>query len=128
LRGAFWKADCGPCPIRAQCTKAERRSIAIRPRAQYEAVHERRALQETPAFAAEYARRAGIEGTISPGVRAFGLRRAKYSGAATTHLQHVLTAAAIDVVRVTQWLDEVPVGKTHQSSFATLMKPRLAVA
>ncbi len=124
----FAKADCGPCPLRMQCTKAERRSIAIRPRAQYEALRERRALQETDACAAEYARRAGIEGTISQGVRAFGLRRAKYIGTAKTHLQHVLTAAAIDFVRVTQWLDEAPVGKTRQSPFAKLMKPRLAAA
>jgi transposase len=32
----FAKADCRPCPCDAQCTKAPRRSIAIRPRAQYE--------------------------------------------------------------------------------------------
>lgn len=124
----FSKAECGPCPVRAPCTKAERRSIAIRPRAQDEAVHERRARQETPAFAAEYARRAGIEGTISPGVRAFDLRRATDIGAATTQLQHVLTAAAIDVVRVARWLDEVPVAKTRRSSFVKLMNPESAAA
>ncbi len=32
----FAKADCGPCPCRAQCTTAERRAIGIRPQAQYE--------------------------------------------------------------------------------------------
>ena len=111
----FANADCGPCPCRAQCTKAPRWSIAIRPRARYEALQARRALQETETFAAEYARRAGIEGTISQGVRAFGLRRAQYIGAAKTHLQYILTAAAIDFVRVTQWLDDAPVAKTHRS-------------
>jgi len=124
----FAKADCGPCPCRAQCTKADRRSIAIRPRAQYEALQERRARQETDAFSEEYARRAGIEGTISQGVRAFGLRRAKYIGAAKTHLQHVLTAAAVDFVRVAQWLDDVPLAKTRRSSFVKLMQPELAAA
>lgn len=124
----FAKADCGPCPCRAQCTKAARRSIAIRPRAQYEALQERRARQETDAFSEEYARRAGIEGTISQGVRAFGLRRAKYIGAAKTHLQHVLTAAAVDFVRVAQWLDDVPLAKTRRSSFVKLMQPELAAA
>ncbi len=124
----FAKADCGPCPCRAQCTKAPRRSIAIRPRAQYEALQARRAQQETEGFAAEYARRAGIEGTISQGVRAFGLRRAKYIGAAKTHLQHVLTAAAIDFVRVAAWLDEVPLAKTRRSAFVTLMQPQPAAA
>jgi len=124
----FAKADCGPCPCRAQCTKAPRRSIAIRPRAQYEALQARRAQQETEAFAAAYARRAGIEGTISQGVRAFGLRRAKYIGAAKTHLQHVLTAAAIDFVRVAAWLDDVPLATTRRSAFVTLMQPQPAAA
>ncbi len=124
----FAKVDCGPCPCRSQCTNAARRSIAIRPRAQYEALQERRALQETDAFAAEYARRAGIEGTISQGVRAFGLRRAKYIGAAKTHLQHVLTAAAIDFVRVAAWLDDVPLAKTRRSAFVALMQPQIAAA
>ena len=124
----FAKADCGPCPCRAHCTRADRRSIAIRPRAQYAALQERRARQETEAFAQEYARRAGIEGTISQGVRAYGLRRATYIGAAKTHLQHVLTAAAIDFVRVARWLDEVPVAKTRRSSFVKLMNPEPAVA
>ena len=119
----FAKADCGICPCRVQCTRGQRRSIAIRPRAQYEALRERRAAQDTEAFAAEYARRAGIEGTISQGVRAFGLRQAKYIGAAKTHLQHVLTAAAIDFVRVAQWLDAVPLATTRQSSFVKLMTP-----
>jgi len=124
----FAKADCGLCPCRVQCTKADRRSIAIRPRAQYEALQERRARQETEAFAEDYARRAGIEGTISQGVRAYGLRRAKYIGAAKTHLQHVLTAAAVDFVRVAQWLDDVPLAKTRRSSFMKLMDLEPAAA
>jgi len=124
----FAKADCGPCPCRVQCTKADRRSIAIRPRAQYETLQERRARQETEAFAEDYARRAGIEGTISQGVRAYGLRRAKYIGAAKTHLQHVLTAAAVDFVRVAQWLDDVPLAKTRRSSFMKLMDLEPAAA
>jgi transposase len=120
----FAKADCGPCPHRAQCTKAPRRALALRPQRQYQALQERRTAEETEAFAREYARRAGIEGTISQGVRAFGLRRAKYIGLAKTHLQHVLTAAAIDFVRVAQWLDAVPLAQTRQSSFVKLMTPQ----
>jgi transposase len=97
-------------------------------RAQYEAVQARRAEQETAAFAAAYARRAGIAGTISQGVRAFGLRRAKDIGAAKTHLQHILTAAAIDFVRVAAWLDAVPLAKTRRSAFVTLMQPQPVAA
>jgi len=51
--------------------------------------------EKTEEYKAEYARRAGIEGTISQGVRAYSLRRAKYVGLAKTHLQHVLFARAI---------------------------------
>jgi len=91
-------------------------------------LQERRARQETEAFAEDYARRAGIEGTISQGVRAYGLRRAKYIGAAKTHLQHVLTAAAVDFVRVAQWLDDVPLAKTRRSSFMKLMDLEPAAA
>jgi transposase len=75
------------------------------------------------AFAKEYARRAGIEGTISQEVRAFGLRHATYIGPAKTRLQHVLTGAAINFVRVAAWLDEVPLGKERCSAFVKLMPP-----
>ena len=51
--------------------------------------------QETEAFATEYARRQGIEGTLSQGVRAFGLRRARYRGRAKTHVQHIATGQSL---------------------------------
>jgi hypothetical protein len=54
-------------------------------------------------FANQSGVRAGIEGTISQGVRAFGLRRARYFGQAKTRLQHILTAAAINLVRLAEW-------------------------
>jgi hypothetical protein len=67
-----------------------------------------------------YARRAGIEGTISQGVRAFGLRRSRYRGLAKTHLQHVATAAAIDLGRLAAWFRAVPRAATRTSRFAAL--------
>jgi len=67
-----------------------------------------------------YQRRAGIEGTLSQGVRAFGLRRTRYRGLAKTHLQHVATAAAINMDRLVAWLDERPRAKTRTSRFAAL--------
>ncbi len=76
--------------------------------------------QETAEFATQYMRRQGIEGTLSQGVRAFGLRRARYRGQAKTHLQHVGTAVAINVGRVIDWLDAVPRAQTRCSHFATL--------
>jgi transposase len=72
------------------------------------------------AFAQLYAQRAGIEGTFSQGVRAFGLRQARYRGLQKTHLQQVATATAIDVARVNDWLDGIPTAPTRRSHFARL--------
>ncbi len=46
-----------------------------------------------------YSLRQGVEGTISQGVRAFGMRRSRYVGQRKTHLQHVALASAINLVR-----------------------------
>ena len=72
-------------------------------------------------YAHEYAKRAGIEGTISQGVRRCGLRRSRYRGLARTHLGHVLTAAALNFARVADWLAGTPRAHTRHSPFAILM-------
>jgi IS5 family transposase len=64
--------------------------------------------------------RAGIEGTLSQAVRAFGLRRTRYRGLAKTSLQHVATAVAMNVERATAWLTGQPREKTRTSRFARL--------
>lgn len=50
-----------------------------------------------------------------------GLRRSRYLWLAKTHLQHILTAAAINFVRVSEWLDGTPLAKTRRSTFTALM-------
>jgi transposase len=121
----FKPSDCGPCPSRSQCTRSRakypRRSIAVRPQPQYQALQERRALEATRQYAHEYAKRAGIEGTISQGVRRCGLRRSRYRGLERTHLGHVLTAAALNYARVADWLVGTPRAHTRQTPFAILM-------
>ena len=52
--------------------------------------------------------------------RRSGLRRACSSGLAKMHLQHVITAAAINLVRVAEWFAGTPVAKTRVSRFAAL--------
>jgi hypothetical protein len=64
--------------------------------------------------------RGGGEGTLSQGVRAFGLRRTRFRGVAKTHFQHVAIAAAINIDRIVAWLDERPRAKTRTSRFAAL--------
>lgn len=119
----FSTTDCGACPSRAACTHSvrARRTLTIRPQEQYLALQAARQRQATKAYATEYARRAGIEGTISQGVRTFGLRRARYIGQAKVHLQHLLTAAALNFVRVGLWLIGTPRATTRLSPFARLM-------
>jgi transposase len=125
IKVKFSTKDCRACASRDQCVRSTktyaRRAITIRPKEQYEALKERRAYEQTPEYAAEYAKRAGIEGTISQGVRRCGLRRSRYLGLAKTHLGHVLTAAAVDFVRVADWFADVPRARTRRSMFATLM-------
>ena len=94
--------------------------MGFRPREQYEALQEARQRLETEEGRQLYNRRAGIEGTISQGVRAFGFRKTRYRGLAKTHLQHVATATAINLERLVAWFDGVPRGKTRTSRFAAL--------
>jgi transposase len=122
----FSAKDCGACPSRARCTRKERRSITVRPHDQYVALQAARSRETSEEFKKEYARRAGIEGTISQGVRACGLRRARYVGEAKTHLQQVATAAAMNVLRISSWLMDRPREQTRTSAFAKLMAPPIA--
>ena len=122
VRIKFSTNQCGPCSVNKQCTRSDppRRPIVIRPEAQFKALQVARQREKTDAFAQQYAQRAGVEGTISQAVRAFGVRRARYVGIAKTHLQHVLIATAINVVRAIRWLEQEPLAQTRQSHFARL--------
>jgi len=119
----FDRQDCRDCPLRPRCTQAKAgpRTMKLRPREQHEALQTARKRQTTEAFKQLYAGRAGIEGTLSQGVRAFGLRNARYLGQAKTHLQHILIAVAINIVRVVAWIWEIPRATTRTSPFARLV-------
>jgi hypothetical protein len=97
-----------------------RRTVTLRPNAQYQALKQRRAQENTKEFKQVYSKRAGIEGTISQGVRVMGLRRSRSIGQEKTHLQHVATAAALNVVRTLAWFHGDPRAQTRRSTFARL--------
>jgi transposase len=118
----FSVLDCRPCPCRSACTQIERRILTIAARAPYEAQAQAREREKTKEYAQVYAKRAGVEGSLSQAVRVSGLRHARYVGLAKTHLQNVLTAAAMNVVRVIKWVTEVPLAKTRRSPFVKLMR------
>ena len=119
---AFAQKDCLVCPVRDQCTRSLKtgRSLTLRTQSDWQVLQQARAYQQTDEFKAIYAHRAGIEGTISLAVRAFELRRCRYIGLKKTTLQHIITAAAINVVRLTAWLRGEPLAQTRKSSFAQL--------
>ena len=118
----FAKKECAACVMRARCTTAvtQGRAILLRDRDHAAALQEARHRQQTPAWTQAYARRAGIEGTISQGVGLGDLRRSRYRGFAKTRLLHCLIAAALNFVRVGAWLGDTPRSQTRLSAFAAL--------
>lgn len=118
----FSKPICAACARRTDCTQSATapRALLVRERYHYDALQAARERQQTDRFKAQYARRAGIEGTISQGVNTGDLRRSRYIGAVKTRLMHLLLAAAINFMRVANWLAETPRARTRRSSFAAL--------
>jgi transposase len=106
IRIRFDGATCRACPTRLACTSARGapRQLTVRLQPHHEALRTARRRQETPEFAAQYALRAGVESSLSQGTRRFDLRRSRYLGLARTRLQHLLTANAMNIVRVIAWL------------------------
>lgn len=96
------------------------RSLNLLPRPEYEALAAARAREETPEGRRLYALRQGVEGTMAQAVRAFGLRRTRYRGLRRTALQHIATAAALNIDRITAWLSGRPLAPTRTSRFAAL--------
>jgi len=119
----FAKKDCQACPVRPACTRAktEPRTITVRTQTYYEALQAARHDQTTAAFKTQYATRAGIESTLSQGVRAFDLRRSRYIGLAKTHLQHIVIAVGINLKRVMAWGTHPQPTKPYISPFAALV-------
>ena len=74
------------CPVRPRCTRAKHtgRRLRLPPQDQYEALQAAQAWSTSEEGQQSYKRRAGVEGTLSQGVRAFGLRRTRYWGVAKT--------------------------------------------
>jgi len=107
------------------CTQStrQRRTITVRPEQHYQALQQARERAKTDDFKTLYARRAGVEGTISQGVRVMGLQRSRYIGQEKTHLQHLATAAAMNVVRIVRWLDGEPHAKTRRSPLVQWLRP-----
>jgi transposase len=118
----FGIQDCRPCQARPWCSRTQKtgRSRHLPSQERFDALQAARAWYASEEGRQRYQRRAGVEGTLSQGVRAFGLRRTRFRGVAKTHLQHVATAAAINIDRIVAWLEERPRATTRTSRFAAL--------
>lgn len=122
IRIHFARTDCQVCPVHPQCTHSphQGRRLTVRPRDQHEALQAARQRQTTEPFKDAYAARAGVEGTLSQGVRDCNLRRSRYIGLVKTRLHHLLAATAINLLRIGAWLAGRPRAKTRRSAFAAL--------
>jgi transposase len=118
----FRNQDCLNCPSRNQCVRNEKagRSLQIPAREMYEALEQTRKKLRSDAGRSEYKKRAGIEGTISQGVRRGSMRRSRYIGLEKTQLQEVATGAAINIVRAVNFLNLKPAARTRVSRFSRL--------
>ncbi|MFF0496369.1 IS1182 family transposase [Nocardia aobensis] len=121
VRVRFPAAECRDCPVRERCTRSSTgRRLTLRHRAQHQALQHARTEQQTEQWQKRYQHRAGVEGTIAQGIRAFGLRRSRYRGLPKTSLQHLLTAAGMNVNRLNAWWETTPFAPTRTSHFASL--------
>jgi transposase len=117
----FLAGDCAPCPARAQCTTSgrKRRQVTVPPRDQAEAQAAARATATTISFQADYARRAGVEGTIHQAV-SHGARRTRYRGLPKTRLDHVYMACALNLLRLEAFWTGTPLDRQRTSHLARL--------
>lgn len=98
----FTKGQCQPCPVRTRCTTSHQsaRNVGFPPRELRDLQVRVRAEQQTPDWKARYAVRSGVESTVNELVHGHGMRRCRYRGQQKTHLQHVFTAIAVNIERL----------------------------
>jgi hypothetical protein len=98
----FTKSQCQPCPDRPRCASSREnaRNVGFPPRELRDLQIRVRSEQQTPEWKARYAVRSGVEGTINEFAHGHGMRRCRYRGQPKAHLQHVLTAIAVNIERL----------------------------
>jgi transposase len=126
LHFRFSRTACHACPVRSKCTQSATlpRSLTIYPQRMFEALQAARQRQKTEEFRQQYARRAGVEGTMAQANARADLRRARYIGRAKTHLQHLCSALGLNVLRLGAWLADAKPHTTRPTAFAALAAAR----
>ena len=119
----FRRKDCLDCENRARCVRSQvgaPRKLLLQAKEFHEALKKTRAMFSSEEGRCEYQQRAGIEGTLSQGIRRGTIRRSRYVGLQKTHLQELATAAGINLLRSINFLQDKPIAKTRISRFARL--------
>ena len=103
----FSYTDCRDCPLRTKCTRSKSagRMLMLKTRESHELLVRARQKAKEESTKGRYQLRAGIESTLSQGVRTLGLRCSRYIGLEKTSLQHTLTATALNFSRLVSWWD-----------------------
>ncbi|WP_425824708.1 transposase [Streptomyces fractus] len=100
----FDERQCGPCPEKTSCTTGTARTVNFLPHHLHQIQTRNRAVQHDPSWQRLYASRSGIEGTMDALVNDHQMRRCRYRGVAKAHVQHALTAIAINIDRLRRHL------------------------
>ncbi len=97
----FTKSQCRPCPARrGNLTADNARTVGFPPRELRDLRLRVRTEQQTPQWKARYAVRSGVESTVNEFTHGHGMRRCRYRGQGKAHIQHVLTAIAVNIERL----------------------------
>src|SRR6266568_3670504 len=115
----FAPRDCLPCPVRNLCTTSRRRQLSLPPRDLARAQAAARAAETTIGFQADYARRAGAEGTMHQAA-SHGARRARYRGLPKNRLDHLYMACALNLLRLEAFWTGTPLDRQRTSHLARL--------
>jgi len=91
-------------------------AVAIRDRLGQAAA---RTAEATTGFQADYARRAGVEGTMHQAA-SHGARRARYRGLPKTRLDHIYMACALNLLRLHAYWTGTPLDRRRTSHLARL--------
>jgi hypothetical protein len=122
-------ACCRPCPVRTLGTTSsrERRQLTLHQQPIEQALQAARAEQTSRQWQDKYKIRAGVEGTVRQAIAVTGLRRARYRGIAKVHLEHVLSAVALNLIRLDAWWNNRPLDRGRTGHLARLEMAELAL-
>lgn len=97
----FQPEQCNPCSQKPRCTRGvSGRTVNFLPQHLHEQQQRNRTDQQDKGWRRRYGMRSGVEGTVHELADTHRARRSRYHGHTKTHVQHVLTAIAINLQRL----------------------------